>query len=97
MKKAIALVLLTASTSLFAQHYHHHGYWRHGGGPSWYWVAHTVIGGVIGYEIARNQQPVIVQQPVVVPPPVVQEQNCSPWTGIKNPDGSVTITRTCTR
>lgn len=40
--------------------HHHHGHWGHS------WIAPTIIGGVIGYEIARNQQPVIVQQPPVI-------------------------------
>ena len=58
--------------------------------------------GNIGYEIARppvyTQPPVVVQQPPVIvqqSPVVVQGQNCSPWTQIQNPDGSVTTTRTC--
>jgi hypothetical protein len=98
MKKLIAIMLLIGSTSVFAQHYHHHGYWRHGGGSNWYWVAPTVLGGVIGYEIARNQPPVIVQQPpVVVQPPPESQQICSPWTEVRNPDGTVTATRTCTK
>jgi hypothetical protein len=98
MKKILAVVLLTASASAMAQH-HHHGHWHHRGGPSpWVWVAPTIIGGVIGYEIAKNQPPVIVQQPPVVvqqPTVTVQPVNCSPWTEIQNPDGTITRTRTC--
>jgi hypothetical protein len=101
MKKLLAITLLTISSASFAGPYHHHGHWRHGGGNSWFWVAPTVIGGVIGYEIARNQTPVVVQQPPVViqnPPVVVQQnQNCSPWTEIQNLDGTITRTRTCTQ
>ena len=105
MKKLLAVLLLTTSSVALADGHFHggggyyrgpsHGYWRHGGG-GWEWVAPMVIGGVIGYEINRANQPVIVQQ---VPPPVVyqqQIQNCSPWTEIQNPDGTITRTRTCT-
>lgn len=102
MKKILALLLLTVSVSAFA-HGPHHGYWRRDSGNGWNWVAPAIIGGVIGYEISRPpvnaQPPVVVQQPPVVvqtqPPVVVQGQNCSPWTQIQNPDGSITTTRTC--
>lgn len=98
MKKLLAFGLIAISTIASAQHHHHHGYWRHGGGSNWYWVAPTVIGGVIGYEIARNQQPVVVQQqPVIVQPPVTVQQNCSPWTEVQNSDGTITRTRTCSQ
>lgn len=97
MKKILAILLFVASTTAMAQHHghygHHHGHWHYRGGPSpWVWVAPTIIGGVIGYEIAKNQQPVVVQQP-----PIVVQQNCSPWTEIQNPDGTITRTRTCTQ
>lgn len=94
MKKILITCLLVASTSAFA--HGPHGYWRHNHGGGWGWVAPVIVGGVIGYEIGRP--PVVVQQPpVVIPPVVVQQQNCSPWTEIKNPDGTVTVTRTCTQ
>lgn len=61
----VGLAIAAASVPALAQH---HGYWRHGhhshGGFGW--VAPVIIGGVVGYEIARNQQPVVVQQPPVV-------------------------------
>ena len=86
---SLALVATTASA--------HGGYWRHDGRGGWNWVAPIIVGGVIGYELARP--PVVVQQPPVVvqqpQPVVVQGQNCSPWTQIQNPDGSITTTRTC--
>jgi hypothetical protein len=87
MKKLViaSIIGLTA----FSAQAHGHGYWRHDGHGGWGWVAPVVVGGVIGYEIARP--PVVVQQP----PVVIQQQNCSPWTEIRNPDGSVTVTRTC--
>ena len=102
MKKVLAVLLFAISASAFA-HSPHHGYWRRGD-SGWHWVAPALIGGIIGYEISRppvvTQPPVIVQQPPVLvqqPPVVVQGQNCSPWTQIQNPDGTVTSTRTCTQ
>ena len=101
MKKIILAVALLASVPAFAQHHyhHHHGYWQRGGN-NWVWVAPTIIGGVIGYEIARNQPPVVVQQPVIVQNqnlPTVQQQQCSPWTEVQNSDGTITRTRTCSQ
>ena len=84
-----------------ADGYRGHGYWRpHPNGGGWGWVAPAVVGGVIVYEATRPPvyvqpaPPVIVQQQA---PVVVQGQNCSPWTQIQNPDGSITMTRTCTQ
>ena len=97
MKKLLITTLLLISTTAMAQH--RHGHWEHRGG-GWSWVAPVVIGGVIGYEIAQPRPPVIItQQPPVViqQPPIVQQTNCSPWTEIRNPDGTVTVTRTCTQ
>ena len=93
MNKLLALLLLTASVSAMAQHgygFRPHGYY--GGG--WGWVAPTVIGGVVGYEIARSQQPVIIQQQPVI---IQQPQLCSPWTETQQPDGTITRTRTCSQ
>lgn len=94
MKKTLLVLLLSLSAmSAFA---HQHGYWRPGGINRWDWVAPVVVGGVIGYEVAKPPTVVYTQPPVVVQQPVpVQEQNCSPWTQIQNPDGSITTTRTC--
>lgn len=100
MKKILAVLLLTVSASAMAQHRPgHHGHWRHyHNGHSWNWVAPTIIGGVIGYEIARNQSAVVVQQPVIVQPqPMIVQSNCSPWTETQYPDGTITRTRTCTQ
>jgi hypothetical protein len=92
MKKLAALLLVLSATGVFAQH--HHGHWeRRAGG--WGWVAPVFIGGVIGYEMAQPRPPIIItQQPPVI---VQQPQNCSPWTQIQNPDGTVTVTRTCSQ
>jgi len=92
MKKLLVAIALLIALPSFAQHYHHHGHWRHGGG-NYNWVAPLIIGGVVGYGISRNQQPVIIQQVPAVPVP--QGQVCSPWTEIRNPDGTITYTRTC--
>jgi hypothetical protein len=97
MKKILFVGLMVASVSTFAQA---RGHWEYRGG-GWGWVAPAVVGGVIGYELARPPvvaQPVIVGQPVIVQQPqvvTVPAQQCSPWTQIQNPDGSITSTRTC--
>jgi len=97
MKKLLAMLLISVSATAMAQH--HHGHWqRHGSG--WGWVAPVVIGGVIGYEMAQPRPPVVItQQPPVIiqQPQIIQQQNCSPWTEIRNPDGTVTVTRTCSQ
>lgn len=97
MKKLILALSLFATVPAFAHHGHHHGHYR--GGPGWGWWVAPVVTGVIGYEIARQQQPVIVQQqPVIVqnPSPIYQANtNCGPWTETQNPDGTITRTRTC--
>ena len=76
MRKVILLITLTfAAMSANAQWRHHnHGYY--GGGPNFGWVFPTIVGGVIGYEIAKQPAPVVVQQPpVVVQPPVYNDPN----------------------
>lgn len=87
----IALLALTTSTA-FAQH---HGYWRHGGDGRWFWMAPMIVGGAVVYEVTRP--PVLVQQPPVIiqQNQVINDSNCSPWTEIRNPDGTTTMTRTC--
>ena len=105
MKRILVLILAFAGATAMAQPYHHHhGHWQRGGANGWMWVAPTIIGGVVGYQLARNQPIVINQQPpvyvngiIVNPPVIVQQLPCSPWTEILNPDGSITRTRTCTQ
>ena len=99
MKKIlIALSLLAVTGTAMAQHYHghglrHHGHYR-GPGVGW-WVA-PVITGVIGYEIAKQQQ-VIVQQPVIVQQQTTQTQTCSDWKEVQTSDGKIYRERTCTQ
>jgi len=92
MKKILLIGLLTLSSVAYA--HGPHGYWRHSNEGRWHWMIPAAVGGIIGYEIAR---PPVYQPPVVIQqnPVVVQGQNCSPWTQIQNPDGSITTTRTC--
>ena len=67
MKKLLlALSLLAIVGSANAQWHHHHGSYYRGGCYGCNWVAPLVIGGVIGYEINRANQPVIVQQPPII-------------------------------
>ena len=99
MKKFLFILLVLSSVPAFAQHNFRHGHghgYVHRGPSNWVWVAPTIIGGVIGYEIAKNQSSVVVQQPVIIQQPTVQQyQNCTPWTETQNPDGSIIRTRTC--
>ena len=101
MKKIIvALSLLVLTGSAMAQHYHgqgfrHPGYYR---GPGYGWWVAPVVTGVIGYEIARSQQPVIIQQqPVIVQQQSVQTQTCSEWKETQGSDGKIYRERTCTQ
>jgi hypothetical protein len=101
MKQIIALILLTVSMSAIAQYPHHnhrYGGWGYNG-----WIAPVIVSGVIGYEIARNYPPVIVQQPVIVQPAPVpyygqsQPQTCTVWNEIQTADGKIYRERTCTQ
>lgn len=99
MKKLLISALILVSGAAWAgpyHHHHHHGQWRHSGGSAWHWVAPTIIGGVVGYEIARRQtpQPVVIQSQTL-PLSAGIQQNCSPWVEVRNVDGSITHTRTC--
>ena len=97
MKKILAgLALVALSTTAFA---HDHGGFRGGyrggyhGGYGGGWVAPALIGGVIGYELARpyyQQPPVVYTQPA----PTVY-QNCTAWVETVDQYGNVTRTRTC--
>jgi hypothetical protein len=90
MKKLLlALSLLTILGTADAQWHHHGGYCCYRGNGMG-WVAPALIGGVVGYELARppvyvEQPSVIVQQPVVQAPPVGYhwQEMIDPQTGIK--------------
>ena len=100
MKKlllALSLLALVGSASAHGPYrYGWHGGYYHGGyGCGGCWVGPALIGGVIGYELARpetvvveQQQPsVIVQQPqtVVQAPPVGYhwQEMVDPQTGVR--------------
>ena len=85
-------------SALRVQHHSHHSYhshWRHNSNAGWVWVVPTLIGGVIGYEIAKNQP--VPPTTVVVQPSLVPLQNCSLWTETQHSDGTITKTRTCSQ
>jgi len=63
MKKLFLTLFLLAVSAAASAQWHHHGYYR--GGCYGCWVAPAVIGGVIGYEISRSNQPIVIQQPPV--------------------------------
>jgi hypothetical protein len=70
MKKLVAILLLSLSATT-AMAYGHGGYYRSG------WVGPAIVGGVIGYGLARPYYypPVYVQPPVVyTQPPVYYQQ-----------------------
>jgi hypothetical protein len=79
MKKlllALSLFAVVGTANAQWHHHHHGGYYRGGGYYSGgNWVAPLIIGGVIGYEINRANQRVIVQQPPVIvqSQPVLQQ------------------------
>ena len=99
MKKLLVSTLLALGLISTAGAHGWHGGYRGGYyGCGSCWVAPAIVGGVIGYELARpnyyvEPAPVVIQQQ----PVIVQGQSCSPWTQIQNPDGTVTTTRTCTQ
>jgi len=104
MRKLIAVLLLTLSVGAMAQHHGHRGGFNHhpGYGYGWGWSVPVVVGGaIIGYELARVNQPtVVVQQPpnIIYSSPVYgQNQTCTPWTETQHLDGSITRTRTCSQ
>jgi hypothetical protein len=74
MKKLLCVVLLAVSGFAQADGFRHDG-WRHRHYEPQYrsganWIGPALIGGIIGYEISRQQQMVVVQQPPIVYPPV---------------------------
>jgi len=101
MKKYIAFILLLQFASAMAGPYghafkqgHRHGHWARGPGGAWVWMVPAIVGGVVVYEAAKQQPPIIVQPQTSSLPPQ-NLQNCSPWTEVQNSDGTTTRTRTC--
>ena len=94
------LTLVLFPTLAFAQHYHGHGVY-HGAyyrGPGFGWWAAPIVGGLIGYELAKQQQPVIIQQqPVIIQQQPVSPEVCTTWTEVQTADGKIYRERTCTR
>lgn len=73
MKSKILGIVVLLMVGSASAHWHGYGgccYRSYGG-----WVGPAIIGGAIGYELAR--QPVIIQQPVIVQQPqqIINEQN----------------------
>lgn len=70
-----------------------HGHWERQNN-SWVWVLPALVTGVVGYEIGRNQQPIIVQQPQTFVPtnPAV---TCTEWREVLRPDNTIVKERTC--
>jgi hypothetical protein len=110
MKKILVALSLMALTGSAMAQYHGHGlrhpgYGYYRGGPGFGWWVAPVVTGVIGYEIARSQQPVVVQQqpvivqqqPVIVQQQPVQTQTCTDWKEIQGPDGKIYRERTCSQ
>lgn len=96
---AVILALCLSSVPAMAQHGHYrpHHYHRHYGGG---WVAPLILGGVVGYAITRNNEPVVVQQaPVVVQPQSLPPPSsyCGPWVETQQTDGTIVRQRTCTQ
>lgn len=71
MRKVILPVTLALATLSANAQWHHHYYH---GGPGIGWALPAVVGGVIGYELAKPA-PVLVQPPVVVQPQVITDPN----------------------
>jgi hypothetical protein len=91
MKKLALLLLLAGSIGSSTAHGYYRYGWHGGYGCGGCWVAPAVIGGVVGYELARpntvvvEQPSVIVQQPqTVVQPPVGYhwQEMVDPQTGV---------------
>lgn len=90
MLKVLAVSLL-AVTSITALAHPPHGpniyyqqrYYNNSGD----WIAPAILGGLVVYAATR---PAVVVQPAPPLPPT-----CGPWVEIRNPDGTVTQSRTC--
>lgn len=64
MKKLFFLFLISFAATSYAQHPHRHYYHNHGNN----WVVPVIIGGIVGYVIAReNQRVIIIRETQVIP------------------------------
>lgn len=96
MKYVLALLLVFATPTM-AQHHMHRGHHPHAARywhPHFGWVLPSIVGGVVVYEVLKNNPPappVIVQQEPVQTQVVV----CSEWKEIATPDGKIYRERTC--
>ena len=96
-----AFTMLSASPA-FAQH---GPYGRHFPQRQWHphygWVAPVVIGGVVGYALARPtvvQRNEVIVEEVVSPAPVVTVTptvQCTAWKEIQGSDGKIYRERSC--
>lgn len=73
--------------------YSRHAHWARGPVGAWGWMVPAIVGGVVVYEAARQQPPIMVQPQTSSLTPQ-NLQNCSPWTEVQNPNGTTTRTRT---
>jgi hypothetical protein len=84
----LGAILLSFASVCNAHGHGHRGY-------GWGWVAPAIIGGVVTYEVTR---PTVVLPPtptVVTVQPTVPV--CGGWVEVRNPDGTITQTRTCSQ
>jgi len=73
MRKLLSTFILAAGMGSCMVSAHAQG-WHHGGGhyvyrPGYGWAVPAVVGGIIGYELARPRQPEVVYVPTPVAPP----------------------------
>lgn len=92
----LSLLLMVFSAPAFAGPYHHHH--RHHGHHHWNhsqpgrWIAPVIIGGVVGYALAQQPAPLIVQQQPVI---VQDSTNCTEWREVMQSDGTIVRERFC--
>lgn len=97
MKKFLLFIALSLFALTASAQYRHWGHPIHyyGGHVHRDWVSPLLIGGLIGYEINRANNTVIVQQPNVIVEQQPTTMECGPWKEIQTPDGKIYKERTC--
>lgn len=86
----IVLLGLLACVEASAQHRHfhpHYPHYRNHPNHGWVWVVPTVVGGIVTYELIKQQQPVIAQPPT-------KTLVCGPWIE-REQDNKVVRERVC--